>query len=107
MLLPKDNSLLKFEIQKDSIKILPPDGSIFIIPAQDVVFLPLANTSAERLAIYIGNEVSKRLLARFNFSFQSLTVEVEETPGQSAVITLTQEDASLVGIQPGNQDAFC
>jgi len=107
LLLPKDNSLLKFEIQKDSIKILPPDGSIFIIPAQDVVFLPLANTSAERLAIYIGNEVSKRLLARFNFSFQSLTVEVEETPGQSAVITLTQEDASLVGIQPGNQDAFC
>ena len=57
----------------------------FLIPKQDALVLPISNTSAERLAIYICEEITKITFERFQFRFSALEVEVEETPGQSAV----------------------
>ena len=51
----------------------------------DVLLLPILNTSAERIAVYICDEIRAKVLSQFGFSFKSLEVEVEETPGQSAV----------------------
>jgi hypothetical protein len=50
-----------------------------------VLILPLHNTSAERLAIYLCNQIIALVKERFSFEFSQLEVEVEETPGQSAV----------------------
>lgn len=87
LLLPKDNPHLNIHDQNMSFRLTTPDESEFVIPKQDTLILPISNTSAERLAIYICEEVRRLTLERFNFSFATLEIEVEETPGQSAVYT--------------------
>lgn len=85
VLLPKDNDDLKIHEDDQNFKIVTPDESTFSIPKSDVLLLPILNTSAERLAIYICGEIRKLTRERFNFEFSLMEVEVEETPGQSAV----------------------
>jgi 6-pyruvoyl-tetrahydropterin synthase len=85
LLLPGKNPDLSIEKQEGSYKITPPDGSVFIIPQQDVLILPISNTSAERLAIYLAHEIHQLVRERFQFNFPVLEIEVEETPGQCAV----------------------
>jgi 6-pyruvoyl-tetrahydropterin synthase len=85
LLLPKENKLLKIYTEKKNYIIETPDESVFSIPMSDVLLLPILNTSAERIAVYICHEIKKKISQKFGFSFNSLEVEVEETPGQSAV----------------------
>ena len=67
------------------------DESVFSIPKTDVLMLPIENTSAERIAAYIATELRQAVLAEYNFEFLELEIEVEETPGQSAIYTLFKE----------------
>lgn len=85
LLIPKDNKHLKIYTEKKNIVIETPDESVFSIPAQDVLMLPILNTSAERMAVYLCDQIREKVKERFGFVFKSLEVEVEETPGQSAV----------------------
>ena len=85
LLIPKDNKKLKIFTDKKNYVIETPDESYFSIPQSDVLLLPILNTSAERIAVYICNEIRQKVKDRFGFSFNNLEVEVEETPGQSAV----------------------
>lgn len=85
LLIPKDNTQLKIYTDKKNFVIETPDESYFSIPQTDVLLLPILNTSAERIAVYICDEIRQRVKDRFGFSFNNLEVEVEETPGQSAV----------------------
>lgn len=88
LLLPSENLNLRLDTKDDNIEIRPKDGSFFSIPKTDVLVLPLPNTSAERLAIYLANEINDLTKKRFNFSFSSLEIEVEETKGQCAIYKL-------------------
>lgn len=85
LLLPGEHP--KIEIHKDetNLNLKTPCGSNFSFPKDDVLILPITNTSAERLAIYINSEIRRLTNERFNFIFESFEVEVEETPGQSAI----------------------
>jgi 6-pyruvoyltetrahydropterin/6-carboxytetrahydropterin synthase len=85
LLIPKDNKHLKIYTEKKNIVIETPDESVFSIPSQDVLMLPILNTSAERMAVYLCDQIREKVKERFGFEFKSLEVEVEETPGQSAV----------------------
>lgn len=86
LLIPQKNESLMIEVfEEKHLKLTPPDGQYFIIPREDVLLLPIKNTSAERLAVYITHEISRLVKERFNFHFPRLEVEVEETPGQSAI----------------------
>ena len=85
LLIPKDNTKLKIFTDKKNYVIETPDESHFSIPMTDVLLLPILNTSAERIAVYISDEIRKKVISKFGFAFNSLEVEVEETPGQSAV----------------------
>jgi 6-pyruvoyltetrahydropterin/6-carboxytetrahydropterin synthase len=85
LLIPKDNKHLKIYTDKKNYVIETPDESYFSIPQSDVLLLPILNTSAERIAVYICDEIRERVMKRFGYAFTSLEVEVEETPGQSAV----------------------
>lgn len=85
LLIPKENLQLKIHTEKNNIVIQTPDESLFSIPQQDVLMLPILNTSAERIAVYICDQIREKVKDRFGFAFNSLEVEVEETPGQSAV----------------------
>ncbi len=85
LLIPKENPRIEIHTENQNYQIKTPCGSFFSFPCNDVLLLPILNTSAERLAIYINSEVRKITKERFNFEFASLEIEVEETPGQSAV----------------------
>ncbi len=91
LLIPKENSLIEIHEDNTNLNIKTPCGSKFSFPKQDVLLLPILNTSAERLAIYICNEIKRLTLERFHFRFATLEVEVEETPGQSAVFIHKEE----------------
>lgn len=85
LLIPRENQNLKIYHQHKNVVIETPDECFFSIPESDVLLLPILNTSSERIAVYICDEIRRLVAARFNYSFTSLEVEVEETPGQSAV----------------------
>ena len=91
LLIPRDNPKLKIYTEEKNYVIRTPDESVFSIPQSDVLLLPILNTSSERIAQYICLELRKCVEEKFGFRFNSLEVEVEETPGQSAVY-LHRED---------------
>lgn len=92
LLLPKENNLLKWKINETQIEIQTPEDDFFSIPVRDVLLLPLPNISAERLAQYLFFEIKHELWNQFQFKFRSMEVEVEESPGQSAVFQLEDLD---------------
>lgn len=85
LLIPKNNHLLKIYSENKNIVIITPDECFFSIPETDVLLLPILNTSSERIAAYLCDEIRTKVKERFGFTFTSLELEVEETPGQSAV----------------------
>ena len=55
----------------------------YAAPAEDVLILPINNTSSENLAGFIGQELLKRLGRRFpDLVVRDFALSVEETPGQ-------------------------
>ena len=71
-----------------------PDGSVEVVyrdrryaaPAEDVLVLPINNTSSENLARWFGRELSAELARRFpDVRPTELEVAVEETAGQLGV----------------------
>ena len=85
LLLPEKNSMIKWTKNDGKLFLTTPDGDEFMFPEKDVLFLPIENTSAERLAIYLTHKIYDLVKERYNFSFPALELEVEETPGQCAV----------------------
>jgi len=85
LLIPKDHPSLKIFSQGLNTVIITPDESTFSIPSSDVLLLPILNTSSERIAQYICTEIRQKVFEKYGFYFTTLEVEVEETPGQSAV----------------------
>ena len=61
----------------------------YVIPEADVRSLPIDNSTAERLAEWLAGRLAADLSARGAANLSSLTVTVEEAPGQSASFTLT------------------
>ncbi len=60
----------------------------YVIPKADIVALPIDNSTAERLAEWIAGHLAAQLNAPAARNLSSLTVTVEEGPGQSASFTL-------------------
>jgi 6-pyruvoyltetrahydropterin/6-carboxytetrahydropterin synthase len=85
LLIPKDNKFLKIYSEKKNYVIETPDESYFSVPMTDTLLLPILNTSAERLAVYICDQIRSSVWDKYKYAFTSLEVEVEETPGQAAV----------------------
>jgi 6-pyruvoyltetrahydropterin/6-carboxytetrahydropterin synthase len=57
-------------------------------PSEDVIALPINNSSSENLAGWLGRELRSRLSRRFDdLEVRRLRVAVEETSGQSGVYT--------------------
>jgi 6-pyruvoyltetrahydropterin/6-carboxytetrahydropterin synthase len=59
-------------------------------PREDVLVLPINNTSAENLSAYLGRELMRRMERAFEgVRVQRLRLGVEETPGQRGVYLYT------------------
>jgi 6-pyruvoyltetrahydropterin/6-carboxytetrahydropterin synthase len=90
LLIPQKNPFLNFETIENNIVIKTP-FNYFSIPKEDVLLLPIENSSVERLAIYLANQINERVKKQFNYEFCELEIEVEETIGQSAIYILKKE----------------
>lgn len=60
----------------------------YVMPASDVAPLPIDNSTAERLAEWFAGRMAEELAARGAANIQSLTVGIEEAPGQTGWFTL-------------------
>lgn len=91
LLIPKNHPNITIEDREKNYNIVTPDESVFSIPKTDVLLMPIENTSAERIGAFLAYEIRNEVLKLYNFEFNILEIEVEETPGQSAVFTLFKE----------------
>ncbi len=86
MLLPRESRLISVEVQTDGGVIARVGSRWYRFPAEDVVILPLPNTTVEMLARYVcgrlRDELDQSGEARH---ITALEVEVEETFGQAAI----------------------
>ncbi len=86
MLLPQDNPLLTVERQEGEVEVRY-SGKRYVFPESDVVFLPIANTTAELLAEYLAGRLADRVASAGATQVTEVEVEVEETFGQSGWCT--------------------
>ncbi|QDU85199.1 6-pyruvoyl tetrahydropterin synthase [Planctomycetes bacterium Pla163] len=62
---------------------------LYTAPKDNVIVLPINNTSAENFAGYIGRELATRLRQRFPaVQIRLIEIKVEETPGQRGVFRM-------------------
>lgn len=85
-LVPDEHPVLKWrETEDGGIEVRYLDR-LYRAPREDVIVLPINNTSAENLAGWIGRELRRRLLERFpGAELHAVRIGVEETPGQRGV----------------------
>lgn len=89
MLLPTENRLL----QVTTTDVAPGRAEVtvrfadrrWVFPADECVLLPVANTTAEWIARWIGHELLQSLAERGQPIHGTLRIEVDECLGQSAV----------------------
>ena len=92
----------KFLLQRDS-RVLEIDEGMsnwkvrflergFVFPKADVLPLPIDNTTAERLAEWFAARLRDDLAARGASNLSSLTVGIEEAPGQAGWCTIALAD---------------
>jgi 6-pyruvoyl tetrahydropterin synthase/QueD family protein len=82
-LLPLYNPHLKLNASKDEWELHYQERR-YIFPRSDVVELPIDNSTAERLAEYICNELCKMLAEYDTSHLRTIMVGVEEAPTQMA-----------------------
>lgn len=91
-LLPRHNPSLEVIEHPDRVEARHRDGSYFCFPRRDVNILDITNTSTEMLARYIARAILAALPARIpDARLRSLSVSVEESPGQAGIYTLDFE----------------
>ena len=87
-LLQRDSQIMGMEASDREYTVTFADRR-YVMPVGDVVALPLDNITAERLAEWIARELIEALGADLTQNLNSVTVGVEEAPGQSGWFTLT------------------
>jgi 6-pyruvoyltetrahydropterin/6-carboxytetrahydropterin synthase len=83
-ILQRESRILQIEDIGGAWRVATPDGASYILPAQDVVPLPLDNSTAERIAEWLCERLWRELEAAGADNLQSATVDVGEGPEQFA-----------------------
>ena len=85
-LVPGEHPELKIERRDDGHTEVVYREARYLAPSDELIVLPINNTSAENLATWLGKELLSRLEDRFGVSqVRPLQVGVSETDGQSGV----------------------
>ncbi len=83
MLLPTGHPLLQVTAGDREVEVIfMPDGRRWLFPRGDCVILPVANTTAELLANYIGQRLLAAIQQRMGKRPARLLVAVDENHGQ-------------------------
>lgn len=86
VLLPKDNSEIQTTVQGASLRVQFRDR-IYLFPKEEVILLPMVNTSVEQLSKYL----CEIFFVKFKDSgLKFIRVYVEETQGQGASFCIYQ-----------------
>lgn len=86
MLLPRDNPLIVVEAQPDGGVLVRVGARWYRFPQEDVLILPVSNTTAEQLAQYCASRIRDLILARADAALLTvIEVSIEETFGQEAI----------------------
>ena len=83
VMLPLHNPLIELEQREDSISVRYKHRR-FLFPREDIVLLPIPNTTAEMLAQHICGRALEELHALGVSHLSWIEIEVEESAGQSA-----------------------
>jgi 6-pyruvoyltetrahydropterin/6-carboxytetrahydropterin synthase len=84
VLLPTENSKLAFHEQGPRLAVDYFGEPTYVFPRSDCALLPIANTTAEMLAQYLGRATRDQLIKDGYRHLTLLELEVEENYGQSA-----------------------
>ncbi|MFP6576994.1 MAG: 6-pyruvoyl tetrahydropterin synthase family protein [Pirellulaceae bacterium] len=88
MLLPTEHPQIQVAAGEDEVEVTFQDRR-WVFPEGDCILLPVANTTAELLARYLGNELLDRLEKRTGVRPQRLVLGVDENEGQWGICELT------------------
>jgi 6-pyruvoyltetrahydropterin/6-carboxytetrahydropterin synthase len=90
LLIPGEHPVLTAEVLGEHYDIRYRERR-YLIPAEEVIVLPIGNSSAENLAAWFGRTLRERMRAEWPaLRLRQLSVGVEETEGQRGVWTLTE-----------------
>lgn len=84
VLLPTGHSMIKVSEEAGEVTARFGDRR-WIFPQADCVLLPVVNTTAERLAEWIGGQLLAALKSKCNFVPSALQIAVDECQGQQGV----------------------
>ncbi len=84
VLLPTDNPKLSFHEKDGQLAVDYFGEPKYVFPRKDCALLPIANTTAEMLAQYLGRAAREQLIKEGYRHLTLLELEVEENYGQSA-----------------------
>lgn len=82
-LLPSEHPTIVVERQQEELAVTHGKRR-WVFPSEDCVVLPVANTTSEQLARYLGMELLSQLEERYSFQPTRLSLTVDECDGQSA-----------------------
>ena len=91
MLLPTEHPTIKVHADEREVQVTFEDRR-WIFPRCDCVLLPLANTTAELLAHWIGWRLREELVRRLGLRPSQLQIAVDEDNGQWGLCDLTTEE---------------
>ena len=85
-LVPGEHPVLTVASRDDGVTEVRYQDAYYAAPTEDVIVLPINNTSSENLATWFARELRGRLAERFpGVAVERLRVAVEETSGQRGV----------------------
>lgn len=91
LLIPGQHPVLRAEVTAPGRMEIRYRERLYVIPADEVIVLPIGNTSAENLATWFARELRARMRTAWpHLLVQRLEVGVEETPGQRGIYTATE-----------------
>lgn len=96
-LLPTRCEHLTHVVSEDSVHMTLRDGAHFMFPREDVVLLPIRNSTCEELALYVAMCILHRVgtAELLEKGVEVICVGVAETANQEARVTMRVADAAL------------
>ena len=91
MLLPTQHPTIRVQPNEREVEVTFEDRR-WVFPREDCVLLPIENTTAERLAWWIGERLRPLVETSAGGRIESLRVEVEENFGQWAICELRLQE---------------
>ena len=93
-LVPGEHPVLTCQARDDGVTEVRYQDRYYAAPTEDVIVLPINNTSSENLATWFGRKLLERLRERFGeVRVRALRVAVEETSGQRGVYRYADDEA--------------